>query len=799
MLLGRGQPGQRHGRDNRLGGGDAANYTAADCYDEVQYMRSTRWLLLLAILAILGGTGALYRLQRRIVQSRTPPKPASLPLDTNNLAFDYEYAQSTGGQTKFKVRATKFRQVGQTAVFELEGVELELQKEPTHFDLIKSAKAQFDKGEARMFSEGQVEITLDIPRTGQPPHPLTSIQSSGVTFDSKSGKASTDRATSFTFQNGHGNCVGAVYDPNVKELHLLHATDLTLQGSGPHSQPMRVQSEELTYREGGSTITLGPWAKMHRAETDLEAGASRINLKQSALDSIDAEHAHGTDHYPQRQLDYAADTLHMQYSPDGELRQINGQGHARLDSTSNRGRTNMTGNVFNLDFTQQNNEATLAHVHADGNAVVETIPAAADPKAETPETKILRSNTVEIDMRPGGHEIDHVQTHAPGVLEFVPNAPKQHRRLLNGERMTIRYAPQNQIESFESVHVTTQTFPAAAEKNKTAVPSTTASVHMTAAFNPKTGQLTQIKQWENFSYAEGPRRAASVTATLDQEKDAIDLQDHARVRDEIGSTDADHIVLNKKSGDMAADGRVNTSRLPDKKKNSSELLDGDQPTQGQARHMTSANHNKLVHYEGDVLLWQETNRIQGDVIDLNRDKHTLTASGHVVTTFVDQPAKKPSQENAKAPAKTAPEETAFTVVRAPSLLYTETDRLAHYTGGVSFERPGLTVHSAELKAWMNAKDSTEDSKINHAFADGKVEIVESTPVRQRRGTGEHAEYYAAEARILLRGGEPELVDNQKGTTRGAELTYFTNDDRLLVTGDPGKPVKSTVHRKHAVS
>ena len=280
----------------------------------------------------------------------------------------------------------------------------------------------------------------------------------------------------------------------------------------------------------------------------------------------------------------------------------------------------------------------------------------------------------------------------------------------------------------------------------------------------------------------------------------MDLQDHARVWDETGSTDADHIALNKKTRDMVADGKVNTSRLPDKKKNSSELLDGDQPTQGQARHMTSANHNKLVHYEGDALLWQDTNRIQGDVIDVDRDKHTLVAAGHVVTTFVDQPAKRPKDEKAPADAKAKePEATAFTVVRAPHLVYTENDRLAHYNGGVSFERPGLTVQSAELKAWMNPKDSKEDSKIHHAFADGKVEIVESTPVHQRRGTGEHSEYYTAEARILLRGGDPELVDNQKGSTRGTELTYFTNDDRLLVTGDPGKPVKSTVHRKHAVS
>ena len=212
--------------------------------------------------------------------------------------------------------------------------------------------------------------------------------------------------------------------------------------------------------------------------------------------------------------------------------------------------------------------------------------------------------------------------------------------------------------------------------------------------------------------------------------------------------------------------------------------------------MTSTHHNKLVHYEGDAVLWQEANRVQGDVIDVDRDNHMLTATGNVTSTFLDTPAAdKPATPAAAAKAP----EPVFTMVRAPKMVYTESTRLADYTGGVKFDRPGLTVSSQELKAWLNPSDAREESKINHADADGHVEIIEDTPLHQRKGTGEHSEYYTKDERILMRGGEPELVDNKKGTTRGAELTYFTNDDRLLVTGEVKKPVKSVIHRKHAVS
>jgi lipopolysaccharide export system protein LptA len=76
-----------------------------------------------------------------------------------------------------------------------------------------------------------------------------------------------------------------------------------------------------------------------------------------------------------------------------------------------------------------------------------------------------------------------------------------------------------------------------------------------------------------------------------------------------------------------------------------------------------------------------------------------------------------------------------------------------------------------------------------------VEIVQKSPDRTRTGTSEHAEYYPDEQKVLLKQGQPQLVDSVTGTTHGDELTYFANDDRLLVNGSAKQPAKSQYHRK----
>jgi hypothetical protein len=50
--------------------------------------------------------------------------------------------------------------------------------------------------------------------------------------------------------------------------------------------------------------------------------------------------------------------------------------------------------------------------------------------------------------------------------------------------------------------------------------------------------------------------------------------------------------------------------------------------------------------------------------------------------------------------------------------------------------------------------------------------------------------------VILRGAKAKLVDTRDGNTEGTELTYFANDDRLLVNGAPRDPGNSRIARKH---
>jgi lipopolysaccharide export system protein LptA len=139
----------------------------------------------------------------------------------------------------------------------------------------------------------------------------------------------------------------------------------------------------------------------------------------------------------------------------------------------------------------------------------------------------------------------------------------------------------------------------------------------------------------------------------------------------------------------------------------------------------------------------------------------------------------------------------FTVVRAPDLVYTEETRVAVYQGGTVLARPGLTVNSRDLQAFLKPADS--DSSLDKALADGAVKIVSTSntgkTVRTRTGTSEHAEYYADEQKVMLQKGQPLLVDSVTGKFTGQQLTWWANNDRLLIDGGANKPAESNIRKK----
>ncbi len=786
-------------------------------------------LVILAIAAALWGT---YRIRKGKLNSAAPAKPPVMSYTLSSTADDWKWGQNKLGKPMVQITAKSSRFLKDAGKLELDGVELKMyQKDGAHYDLVKSPKAVFSQTEGKMFSDGEVEITLTVPVQGNPPHPLTSIKTTGITFDSKSGKAETGKSASFNFENGSGTCVGLFYDPEVHELHMNAQVDINLIGKGKRSKPMHVQTEKLVYQESADKIFLGPWSKLMRDNTVVDAAGSIINLKDKLIDTIDADHAHGVDSYPKRHLNYAADMLHLTYDENGELQKMNGVGNAHLTSESKGSETSVKANTVDLFFESENNENILRRTIANGGASVEAKPEP-QPNGKLAETKIIHSETIELKMRKGGHELEEVESRVPSTLELIPNQPTQHHRILHGAEMTILYGPQNQIQSFRSTKVTTDTDPlpppapkpGQKPKQQTLVVAHTASDNMTAEFEPKSGQMKRMKQWGQFTYEEGERHATGDTAFLENDTNIMDIDKNARVWDASGSTNGDHIKLAQNTGDFDATSHVSTTRLPEPKKTASALLDDSEPSQGTADHVWSGNKNRAVHYEGHSVLWQTSNRIQADKIDIDRDKKILVATGSVVSEFIDQdktqpaatpapPAKSAGPDAIPVVAKPAPtidplagiavapptptpaKPVIYTVVHADKMVYTDTNRLADYTGNVLMTRPNMTVKGGQMQAFLNPKDSNDDSRLHHMVADGAVEIFDKAIDRTRTSKGDHGEYYTEDSRIVIRGNNAQMVDSKRGDIVGLELTYFSDDDRLQVKRPSEQPVKSRLHRK----
>jgi LPS export ABC transporter protein LptC len=743
-------------------------------------MRILRWLLLVAIVLVAAGVFRIYRAQRTSQRSHQRPAPPAVALDTKTAATDWEWGQSGNGQPQVKLFARDFRQSADSERAQLKDLELQIyQKDGQHYDRVRSAAAQFTTSDNKLYSPGEAQITLNVPVKGDPPHPLTSITTSGIKFDSKSGVAVTDQHVSFTFEDGDGFCTGASYDPANHTLNLNGGVTLNLRGNGPNSKPMKVEAQQLVWNETNSIMLLMPWSRLTRDQTVVDAATSTVVMKDKKISWIDAPQAHGTDQQPSRWIDYSADKIHVQYNDTGAMDNLTGLGNAKLIAHGTASETTMTGDRLFLMFATENSESILTSATATGNGMIQSKPAP-DPAGNTPDTKVIKADSLDLHMKPGGKDIDTVNTQAPGTLDFLPNQIARRRRLLKADRMNVIYGPRNEVQSFHATAASTETYPSEEERQKKRAGLAigyTSSKTIDASFDEH-GQLKQMKQTDNFRYTEGVRKAQSDVATFDNDSNVMDLEKNARISDDTGSTSADHIRINQMTGDFEAAGHALTTRLPEKQKSESAMLDKDEPTQGTADRVTSADHNHLIHYAGNAVVWQSTSRIQADVIDIDRDKKTILADGKVQTEVEDKM------------------QPVFTEVKAQHMVYTDSDRLANYTGGVDFRRPALTVKSTALKAWLNEQDSDADSRLNHAFGEGSVEIVQLTADRKRIGNGEHAEYYTAGGKIVLTDPKgAQLNDSKRGNTKGAKLTYYTDDDRLLVDGVPNQQVKSRLHKK----
>lgn len=779
-------------------------------------MRRISVFLALAAVLLTAAVGYTYKLRLDKARSRHAAPVPHIKTGDEGIAQSWRYQKDDPQTNKPVVRvvADSFEGTHDPATFELKDVKLRLyDKKAESYTYVQSEKAFFNEGSGVLQSEGPVHIVINVPaeKNAEDPNEAkkhVQVTTSGVKYETKTGKATTDQLASFVFSQGDGQAVGAEYDPNTKLLHMKSQVALDWIGNGPPENKMHVEAGDLVYKEAEQKVYLSPWSKMQRRTTTIQAQNSVITLEDGVLHQIDADHATGTDTREDRQTSYSADKMTAMFDDDGNLIQIVGDKNARVVSSQPSARTVLTGERADLRFaiapTERNGatayDSQLHEVLADGHAVAESTPLP-QPGVQLPETRILRSEHIVLEMKPGGQDVQEIRAPSQAQLEFKPNRPDQSHRILDASHLRVLYGEGSYVDTFYAWNVATHTEkPAAtaklATKNGKPEPALTWSDQMVAKFTPNTNQIATIDQTGNFRYQEGTRKAWAKRAFLEQSINRITLTDGAHVEDDTGSAIADQIVMNQANGDMDASGHVLSTHAPDKnEKPGTSMLDDSKSMQAQADRMRTREDNTKVFYSGHAVMWQGANRISANEIDVDRDEQSLHAVGNVVSELVDNKSSGSAPGN-QQPAATDP--PIYTVVHAPELTYRDDARIALYTGGAKLVRDKMTVTSKEIKAFLTpkTKDNGSDSSLDHALATGDVQVSQVvSPGRTRTGSAEHCAYYTKDDKVVLNGGSPQMHDSVKGMTKGRQLTYFSNDDHLIVEGEKGEVAVSQMRKK----
>jgi len=737
-------------------------------------------LLLIAAGFYLRGYYARYLLERTIQK-----KAEKLGVNIQQSADKFSLCKSEGGRTLFCVNASKAIQLNGGHA-QLNDVNIVVYgNEGNRFDQIYGKSFEYEPKQGIVRANGEVHIDLQGVATGNarpdqgPPKELQNpihLKTSGLVFDRNTGIASTNERIEFRVPQANGSALGATYDSKVEQL-TLHS-DIKLQQPGDNGAKLTANGGVITKDPPRIEFTT---AHIVRAASDIDSQKLTVYLRgdDNSIEKIIASGNVTAVTHAKSDTRAQAPRAEVHVSADNTMQNATLSGGVTIDS---QGDQPMHGNagVVNLEF---NGDNRLDRVHARQQVHLVQAPAKNRPTGQT-----MTLDAEAVDFTVAGQR--KAETNGPAQIILTSTALP----VASGDEM--KSAPSSTtatagrfIASFDKKGHLNTLVGSPNAKIVSATPGqpdkiTTSNV-MTLTMNP-TGGLSGIVQEGDFHYAEAAAKpgqpgseATAAKATYDPQTELFTLSGSPRISDAGASTTADHMRVNRRTGDAFADGSVKTTYSQIQAQPNGALLATADPIHVTAAFMVAHRNGGTAKYSGSARLWQGANIVEAPSIDFDRDKRTVLAQGKpgqpVSSVFVES-----SQNGKQTPIN----------VTGSRLTYKDSERQAHFDGGVVLRSAEGTITADRVTVFLQPHGtSTSDnaqkaaSQLEKIVADGHVVIQQEG----RRGTGNQLTYLAKDSSFTLSGGPPSIFDAEHGKVTGDSLTFFSHDDRVLVEGGKSAP------------
>jgi lipopolysaccharide export system protein LptA len=786
--------------------------------------------------------------------------PKRLGIDVKQEQNDVVFTHARGGHTYYKLRASKAIQLAEGNRLLLQHVQIELYSmDGKTVDRIAGNEFEYDQKAATAKAAGPVEITIERPEVAPAiaPNatpgkaagntPLASVangaaagqidvKTSGLTFDQKTGLATTNERVEFSTLQGNGSSQGATFDSDNGQLVLDHAVELNVD-RGAEKVVLRAQHAEFARAD---LVCRMRAAVAHYRQGEASAGAAVVHFRaDGTAEVLDASDGFALTTTNGGHVNAPVGT--MNFDEKNRPQHAHLEGGVTLDSSGEGRRTHGSAPTANLAFAAG---GELRHVHLERGVAMHTdqttitegsqpelrarrdwqspvadveFRSAGKGKQELAEIRgtggvVIASQTQRGDgpVTPSRLAADTVSGQFGAAQQLTGMIGEGHARLeqttvagavqtTSGDRVEVHFAQAAGAVPAATVRPAKKGTLAARGKDASEIESATVdgNVVLTQAPAPKAGET------------QSALRATAGHAEYEGSGEWLNLTTNPRVDDGGLQLAADRINVSRSSGDAFAHGNVKATWIDQGEAGKSGQgaigLGGQGPAHVIAAEAQMRRQTGDATFRGHARLWQEANSVAAPVIELNRIRQTLVARGsspepvRIVLLSANGTPLTKGAKNVSLGAGDKPGGPSVVRIKAGDLKYSEAERKAVLHGGdagrVEADTGGATTTSNEAELLMlppgnHAGPNGTAAQVDRLTARGHV-VVDSMG---RRGAGEQLVYSSESSEYVLTGTAaepPRFTDPAHGTVSGDALIFNTRDDSVSIEGRGEKTVTET--------
>jgi lipopolysaccharide export system protein LptA len=720
-----------------------------------------------AVLAILVATGFYLRgILKGRLQATSPP--AKIPDNVAETAKGFTFSKSDGQRMLFTIQASSFQQFKDGQRYELHGASITLYgRQGNRADHIYGSDFQYDKTTGDVTANGKVQIDLEADSpTGKPrektpvpsPGNIVHLETSGLTFNDKTGVAQTGERIEFRVPEAEGSAVGAVYNSHDSALQLKSAVKIVTTGrqkatiTGQSAEVLRTPQRVIVQ---GARIEQSPRV----VTTDKLTVLMRDDNTVEHIEGSGNVHALGEG---PKGFDVSAPQAELGLDGSSQLRSVVLSGGVVFVSRDEQRPAHGRAGKLLLTF---GGKGTLEKVRAEDSL---------DFQQGTPgKSQAIQAAAADFLLR-GGKILEKAAT-SSGPAQIVLTQGTT-RSTISAGRFDAGFSDQNQLRS---VNGSPDAKIVSSTPNQPDRVSTSREV--IATFTGK-GEINSAEQNGSFHYVEGQREAWAERARYTPGDENYVLTGSPRVAEPDRALSADSIQLSRKNSSAVAQGNVKTTYNQKAQLGGAMLASAD-PIHVTGTTMAASRAGGIARYTA-ARLWRGPDIVQAPVISFDQAHRMIhaesDASGRVSSVFVQTDKK----------GKVTPVN-----VTSDKLDYVDADRKAVFSGNVLVKIEGATVTANTVQAILEGRgmqgQNQGGSQLDHIVAQGDIQIEQAA----RKATGKLLVYTAREEKFVLTGSPsqlPSIFDAERGQIQGDSLTFFTHDGRVLVgSGESSQHITET--------